>query len=189
VSEATPSKQLCAPKTVEAHVGAQSWMSKQGVFHYKMDRLLELIDPHVYGQYVKAQSKLRQESPAIHATWANFSSSFGGIATIFNKQTDRHRDTNSAKNGADLLYTLGKFKGGDLFLEALNVRMSYGPNTLVVLRGSLLYHKVLPFEGEQRICLAYYFHETVLQAKNCVPRFARKVVHTANPLSAFWIKR
>lgn len=58
------------------------------------------------------------------------------------------------------LITLGTSTGSNLWLLGIAARMFYEPETIVFIRGWLMEHKVLDFEG-QCIVIAHFVQKSV----------------------------
>jgi hypothetical protein len=70
---------------------------------------------------------------------------FEGRAIMWNRQTGLHGDYTDPVRAWVALVVLGAFKKGDLVIPRLNLRLSYEPGTIVLIRG--LGH-ILPHEVE-----------------------------------------
>jgi len=106
---------------------------------------------------------LRDKHPHAKAWSAIDGLLWEGRAFQFNRQTPLHPDSTDPPQCWVALVTLGNFQGGELFLPRLNLRMSYQPGTIILLRGHILPHEVEDFSGGQRISIAHFTHESLWQ--------------------------
>ncbi|KAI0007275.1 hypothetical protein F4779DRAFT_643313 [Xylariaceae sp. FL0662B] len=64
-----------------------------------------------------------------------------------NPYTQRHRDTKDVFGGLTGLLTLGQYRGGNLCLPQLGIKVPYGPGSCALIRGDALEHLVQDFSG------------------------------------------
>lgn len=88
-------------------------------------------------------------------------SSFQGRSVIYNRQTPNHVDRRDPRLAWTPLFTLGSFKGGNLRVRKLGLRMWYGPGACVFIRGAMFAHEIESFDGGQRISIAHFCHDSV----------------------------
>ncbi|KAJ8587483.1 hypothetical protein M405DRAFT_741718, partial [Rhizopogon salebrosus TDB-379] len=62
-----------------------------------------------------------------------------------------HPDSTDPPTAWVALVTLGKFKGGSLFIPRLNLVLYYKPGTIIFLHGHILPHEVWAFHDGQRV--------------------------------------
>lgn len=127
----------------------------------RINRLFKLIDPAAHETHVKLDAAIQQKYNAARALKTNDPFLWLGRSIIFNRTTPVHPDNNEMPQGWVPLLTLGSFTGGKLSVPALGAKLFYEPGTLVFIRGRALEHGVEHWEGEQRVCIAGFSHESV----------------------------
>lgn len=118
-----------------------------------------VIHPALYEMGRDSLAKIRQVDylEDMASTW---DSVFTGIQIISNRETPAHRDSYSAAEWYDLLYTFGSYRNGHLELPGVGVKFRYDSGTMIALGGHLLQHRVARVDGE-RACIAFYMRENV----------------------------
>jgi hypothetical protein len=87
-------------------------------------------------------------------------SMFLGKSVIYSRRTPLHFDNKEAPEGWSPLVVMGDCDTGMLSLPRLGVKFPYLPGTLVMLRGRLIDHEVVEWDGKgRRICVAHFTHE------------------------------
>lgn len=96
--------------------------------------------------------------------------SLTGRSYIFSRRTPLHFDHKEAPEGWAPLVIMGDCTTGMLAIPRLGIKFSYLPGTVVFLRGRLLDHEVVEWDGEgQRICIAHFNHEAEWQFSGVQP--------------------
>jgi hypothetical protein len=128
---------------------------------HRINFLLKHLDVAQY-------SMLKQLRAAVHRkyTFARAMDSvdpllFEGRAIMWNRQTRLHGDYTDPVRAWVALVVLGAFKKGDLFIPRLNLRISYEPGTIVLIRGHILPHEVEAWVGGQRVSIVHFTHQSV----------------------------
>ncbi|KEP45252.1 hypothetical protein V565_296940, partial [Rhizoctonia solani 123E] len=142
--------------------GREEYLADRALNDGKINHITQLIHPAFYNALAAAKLRVKERS-AEGEIWASqWTSQYLNQAIFENRQTALHRDSNGAPYCADFLYLLGEFKGGDLFLPDLNLRIEWLPNCALMFDGRIFAHEVLPWEGERRLCLVNYIWKTSL---------------------------
>lgn len=127
--------------------------------------LVFLCHPSQFHAMQKTKVAVKQHAPQnCQDLLASWTSLFTGFSIVINRLTLDHRDSSGPMFGMDFLQVLGKGRNAKLELPGLGVSMAYGPRCGVLLAGKLLRHKVGNWTGGDRICIARWFREGVLQA-------------------------
>lgn len=79
-----------------------------------------------------------------------------------NKQSGEHLDKAGVPHGCDIIIVTGDFQGGHLFLKDLNVLVTLEPGGLVLFDGTVQRHRILAFDGPQRVSHVFFVHQSVL---------------------------
>ncbi|KAF8594521.1 hypothetical protein BDV93DRAFT_579689, partial [Ceratobasidium sp. AG-I] len=84
-----------------------------------------------------------------------------GKSVIVSRSMPLHFDNKEAPEGWSPLIVMGTCKTGMLSIPRLKIKFHYLPSTLVFIRGRLLDHEVIEWDGEDyRICVAHFTHTT-----------------------------
>lgn len=79
---------------------------------------------------------------------------------IVSRSTRSHSDSKESERGWSPLVVMGDCKTGMLSIPRLGIKFSYLPGALVLIRGRLLEHEVVDWDGEDyRICIAHFTHK------------------------------
>ncbi|KAG9086865.1 hypothetical protein FRC06_002846 [Ceratobasidium sp. 370] len=95
----------------------------------------------------------RQPGVVGEAVAKAWSSVFPCAAVGFNRTTRVHRDSKGFRNGLDVIGVLGRFTGGNLKFQDINVTLEWGSGCLAAFDGYDLAHEVEPWEGHSRVTL------------------------------------
>jgi hypothetical protein len=83
---------------------------------------------------------------------------FEGREFLFNSKSGVHRDSLDPQLGWVALVALGSFKGGDVWLPQLGIKVRLEPGDMVLLRGRVVKHGFEAHTGGQRICVPHFTH-------------------------------
>ena len=125
---------------------------------------MALVSPDLFSVGERTISRLKDPSSGLHHFHPNldlWTSIFSGVQVIVNRDTPSHRDSGAAPPMYDLLVSAGTHTSAALELLDLKAEFSYGPGTMVALSGRVLRHKVMGWEGGERICLAHFVKDAV----------------------------
>ncbi|KAG8791453.1 hypothetical protein FRC12_009162 [Ceratobasidium sp. 428] len=147
--------------TVQRFVDIQNHHHFVRFYTMKLNYALHNCYPESYKAHVRMKTNLQEKFPVVKTTTVNNPSVLAGTSYIYNRQTPLHTDAREGMRGVSPLVVMGDCTTGYLAIPRLRVKIPYRPGSLVFLRGKLLDHKVLGWEGEgNRICLAHFNHET-----------------------------
>jgi hypothetical protein len=122
-----------------------------GILHQSLFQTLDSLRTRM--------SKVR--GPTGVAVQNGWTSRFPCFAVAFNRQTRLHRDTQGLKNGGmDVISVLGKFSGGNLRFQDLNMEVEWQPGSLGAFDGYNLAHEVLEWQGTHRVTLISFCRGT-----------------------------
>ncbi|KAG8794829.1 hypothetical protein FRC12_021153 [Ceratobasidium sp. 428] len=125
--------------------------------------------PESYKAHLQMRAALEERLPAVKAMATNNPNVMSGTSYIYNRRTRLHTDRKEGKRGISPLVVMGDCTTGYLALPRLRIKIKYLPRALVFIRGRLLDHKVMGWNGEgNRICLAHFNHETEWRNSECV---------------------
>ncbi|KAH9476467.1 hypothetical protein JR316_0010379 [Psilocybe cubensis] len=129
--------------------------------------ILSIIHPEQYRAGMKFLQRLAAEPELVHKAeilkqiLTIWSSPFGVMTVISNRDTPYHRDNGSCYSWYDFLMPLGKGEHGRLELPGLGLRYKYDPMTLVAITGRLLQHGAV-CDGDRAV-IVYYMRRTVFE--------------------------
>ncbi|KAG8773627.1 hypothetical protein FRC12_002423 [Ceratobasidium sp. 428] len=120
--------------------------------------LYRLLRPSFWA-YLRMSSKIRSGIPGAKAVATHDPSLSTGKAVIYSRNTPLHFDNKEAPEGWSPLVVMGTCKTGMLSIPRLGIKFPYLPGHLVLLRGRLLDHEVIEWDGKDiRICVAHFTH-------------------------------
>jgi hypothetical protein len=129
--------------------------------------ILSLIAPDLYDAGIQAISRLKNDETerylaSLHPHVSRWPSVFSAWQIIINRVTPPHRDRGAAPSMYDVLTSVGTHTSSNLLLSDCGTTLSYGPGTVIAICGRVLRHGVQSWEGGERICVAHYFRDNVL---------------------------
>lgn len=105
------------------------------------------------------RDKLNQDNAASKALSSIDPLLFEGRGVMYNRKTPLHQDKLDPHRGWAALLALGEFKtGGELSIPRLKLKVRYLPGDLILIRGRILPHEVLDWDGKQRISIVMFTH-------------------------------
>ncbi|KAJ7702547.1 hypothetical protein B0H16DRAFT_1902473 [Mycena metata] len=119
----------------------------------RVNDALEAADPAHFAALQELRVATEKAFPSVKAWNSIDELQMEGREFMFNRETQDHRDLHDPQFGWAVLAALGHFQGGDLIL----------------LRGRVLKHKILPFTGQQRISVAHFTHQSLWDAFDVTP--------------------
>lgn len=143
--------------------------------------------PESFWAYLKMSTRLRNLVPAARAvathdpalSTGNFKQYLKfllnlhfnvGKSVIVSRSTPLHSDTKEAAESWSPLVVMGDCQTGMLSIPRLGIKFSYLPGALVMIRGRLLEHQVVDWDGEDyRICVAHFTHVAEWEAAQVTP--------------------
>lgn len=149
------------------NAGPREWVREMKETFQLTNAIIGVIHPHLFEMGRETLRKIRRLE-YLKEMATQWESIFTGIQIISNRETPCHRDSFSAAQWYDLLFTVGPYSKGVLELPGAGARLKYDSGTLVALGGHLLQHGVGPVIGE-RTCIAFYMRENVHLRLNTPP--------------------
>ncbi|KAG9077700.1 hypothetical protein FS749_010375, partial [Ceratobasidium sp. UAMH 11750] len=120
--------------------------------------------------YLQMSNAIRSRIPAAAAVATHDPAFSTGKSVIYSRNTPRHFDNKEAPEGWSPLVVMGTCKTGMLSIPRLGIKFPYLPGHLVLLRGRLLDHEVIEWDGEDsRICVAHFTHVDKWKFADIVP--------------------
>ncbi|KAI3337572.1 hypothetical protein HD806DRAFT_43758 [Xylariaceae sp. AK1471] len=109
--------------------------------------LMKPLDP---GFYEEGKEIWRNLPPEQRLTTINDTDGDEDFLSLFafgvNGYTQRHRDIQDISGGLAGLFSFGDYKGGNLCIPQLGIKVKYDPGTCAILRGTALDHLVQDYE-------------------------------------------
>lgn len=141
------------------NVGPRKWVPAMRDTFHLANAIIGVIHPELFEMGMESLAKIKrlEHLQDISMSWESI---FTGIQIISNRETPVHRDSFSAAEWYDLLFTMGPYTNGCLSLPGVGAKFSYNSGTMFALGGHLLQHSVGKVEGE-RACIAFYMRENV----------------------------
>ncbi|KAG8792518.1 hypothetical protein FRC12_005888 [Ceratobasidium sp. 428] len=144
---------------------ATTFNSIQG-HHQKSRKYNTLVNMAIYRlhepgfwAYLRMSTTIRKRLPAAAAIATHDPAFSTGKSVIYSRNTPLHFDNKEAPEGWSPLIVMGTCKTGMLSIPRLGIKFPYLPGHLVLLRGRLLDHEVIEWDGKDiRICIAHFTH-------------------------------
>jgi hypothetical protein len=126
--------------------------------------MMTLIAPELHSIGEEAVMKLKRGEQLfrLHENVERWPSIFSAFQVIVNRITPPHRDSGSAPAFYDLLTSAGSHKSCTFRVCDMDFGLSYAPGTVIAVAGKILKHEVAGWEGGERICIAHYMRDNVL---------------------------
>ncbi|KAG8771863.1 hypothetical protein FRC12_003362 [Ceratobasidium sp. 428] len=157
-------------KTAVAFASIQQHLKDTRFVSTLLNYILYRVQPDSFWAYVKASSRLRQKIPAAVAVATHDPALSSGKSVIYNWSTHLHFNNKEAPEGWSILVVMGDCTTGFLSLPWLGIKFKYLPGSVVLLRGGLLDHEVVGWDGEgDRICIAHFNHIDEWSSVNVSP--------------------
>ena len=141
-----------------------------------LDAVLRIIHPEMWITNSDATEQLIRRLPSPLCAWPTV---YGGMDVIANRVTPSHCDGGSAFSFYDHLLSLGQDHDAKLKLDDLGAEFEYLPGTGVWLTGRGLSHSVPPWTQGERVVIAHYSKDDVLDRLG-IPR-------PSLPVQAKWL--
>lgn len=135
--------------------------------HERINAALKAIVPEYY-KFLEDTLQCIRTKKACRVAHEAITSLYPSHSILVNRQTPQHRDRRNHPQVIDTLLLCGDFVNGRFFVPELNLSCPYNPGTFIMFRGGALLHRVGDWEGERRICLASYLHQSVVQEMSFV---------------------
>ena len=135
-------------------------MEELQIFSEGINAFLQHIDPTQFSCLKEAREKAESKYPYVKMVDKVDPLLMEGRAIMWNRMTPDHKDLRDPKVAWAALVVLGWITSGWLLFRQLNLKVRYQPGDVVWLRGAILNHEVDVWEGEQRICVAHFTHES-----------------------------
>lgn len=163
---------LGAALSNKSRAATVSFLESKRLLDKRIERVVKILHPGLAEIMAELKEKvLKAQGTAPSQVLENgWTSPFPNYIVAFNRQTGVHRDSKGFENGMDFLILLGKFAGGRLVLQDLNLKLDWKPGFFCALDGYTFTHRVERWEGRQRICLISFCHSSAFRGQkvNCV---------------------
>ncbi|KAG9102803.1 hypothetical protein FRC07_010148 [Ceratobasidium sp. 392] len=106
------------------------------------------LDPGSYRAHVVMNAVLRRKLACARALATNNPVQLTGCAYIYSRSTPLHFDEKESPEGWAILVVMGDCETGMLSIPRLKIKIRYLPGHLVLLRGRLLDHEVIDWDGK-----------------------------------------
>jgi len=150
------------------------WLKEITLVEQLLDKLFSLISPDLHQAASQALDKVtwdanlplgsncwpQSKMVKMAQTWPTAAT---GVSVIANRASVCHTDNKGQKDWYDILLTAGRYEECWFCLPDLDLRLEYLPGTVVALNGRILKHKVVKWEGGDRVCYAHWFRRAVIR--------------------------
>ncbi|KAK2602925.1 hypothetical protein N8I77_009422 [Diaporthe amygdali] len=119
-----------------------------------------LLEPEMFDEYVAIVEQVRNFNKFAHLETRKIQEPFAMRALLVNLMTNEHKDHGDWQCGLAGLTISGSFKGGDLLLRDLGLRIETRPGCVQLLRGRELRHSITRYSG-RRFVVVHTNHEAV----------------------------
>jgi hypothetical protein len=131
---------------------------------YRVNALLEHLDPSHYAEAQKVRDALRKHYPGFRALSDLDPLVYEGRELLFNRTSGEHTDRQDPPLAWAILAAFGDFAGGDVFIKSLGLRIRLEPGDCIAIRGRVVPHEVLGDYTGQRISIPHFTHSLTWNA-------------------------
>ncbi|KAF5359970.1 hypothetical protein D9757_012159 [Collybiopsis confluens] len=154
-------------KSGKAFSKSMELLNELRFFSFGINSFLKTIDPTQYKLLQDARNKGHAQYPFLKMIDTVDPLLMEGRAIMWNRITPDHKDSRDPLVAWAALVVLGRIKSGFLFFRQLNLKVRYQAGDVVWLRGAILDHEVDVWDGEQRICVAHFTHQSYFADLDC----------------------
>ncbi|KAF5359966.1 hypothetical protein D9757_012147 [Collybiopsis confluens] len=169
-------------KSGKAFSKSMELLNELRFFSFGINSFLKTIDPTQYKSLQDARNKGHAQYPFLKMIDTVDPLLMEGRAIMWNRITPDHKDSRDPLVAWAALVVLGRIKSGFLFFRQLNLKVRYQAGDVVWLRGAILDHEVDVWDGEQRICVAHFTHQSYFADLGCECLTAPGVTPTEPPV-------
>ncbi|KAG8706273.1 hypothetical protein FRC08_001166, partial [Ceratobasidium sp. 394] len=155
-----PSKDLVQLCSVQQCAQRDLFFTSIHDIHCKLNHIIELVNPDLYARLQDLRTGL-QDHPSCFRYLPFWASIFPGHSFICNRKNGSHIDGNDIQCGFEAILAGGRFTGGHLRLDDLDVRLRLSLGTLLLLDGTSLQHSVEPWSGPQQFSHTLFAHRSL----------------------------
>lgn len=156
----TPSRELLAHSTTVELTRRLLFIDSFFAIHHRVNHFLSLAF-FSFSKLLRSARSAMGDRPVIKTLLPIWHSDFPGQAILMNKQSGEHLDISGVRHGVDVIVVTGEFGGGQLYLKDLNVLLDLEPGDLVIFDGTVQRHRILSFDGPQRVSHVFFAHQSV----------------------------
>jgi hypothetical protein len=139
----------------------------------RVNAMLKYADPVHFAECEQLRKEAEVRHYFLQVIGADDPLQMEGRELMYNRQTPLHPDKSDHKNGWAVLVVVGPFKGGELYIPCLDLRMRYTDGTMIMVRGKILPHEVEAFSDGQRITIAHFTHRSMWAECGMKPTLTR----------------
>lgn len=128
----------------------------------RINEVTRIADPVFYNNLLRLRAAVEKK----HAVAECFNSidplAYEGREILFNRMSGIHTDSQDPHLAYAGLKIAGDFtSGGQLEIPDLDLRLRMLPGDFALIRGRVLKHGILPWDGGQRICIPHFTHTSL----------------------------
>lgn len=133
----------------------------------RVNEVTRIADPIFYDNLLRLREAVQKKHALAEAFNAIDSLAYEGREILFNRMSGIHNDSQDPPLAYAGLKVAGDFtSGGQLEVPELNLRLRMLPGDFSLIRGRVLKHGILPWEGGQRICVPHFTHTSLWRSVN-----------------------
>jgi hypothetical protein len=126
--------------------------------------LIETVDKDCHWRMGELRKQMIRRSAHVQAICAVSPALHTTLGIIVNRRSGRHKDTRDAKECWSVMFVFGNFEGGEVVLSLdgkKEVVTRFRSGDAIVLKARDLFHEIKVWEGQIRMTLVYYSHDSV----------------------------
>jgi hypothetical protein len=131
---------------------------------HRINAILKTLDPEHYEEALKVRDVLKVRHAGYLALCVIDPGVYEGRELLFNRTSGQHRDSQDPPKAWAILAAFGNFKGGDVFIESLGLRIRFEPGDVIALRGRVVPHEIMDDYEGQRISIPHFTHSATWEA-------------------------
>ena len=135
-------------------------MRKLEILSLKVNECIKIADPKFF-EDLEEFHKVGCEKYACLDGWKD-PLLMEGREVLFNRISGNHLDGQDPRLGYAGLYSCGTFtSGGWIYFRQLKLKIRLLPGDFILIRGRVLEHEILEFDGGQRISIPHFTHTSL----------------------------
>lgn len=152
------------PSAVLRDSSVQQWLASIQLTERLLNSVLLVVHPELWTSNMSASRRLESRLPYPIPCWPT---AYTGLDLIVNRITEPHTDTGGAITFYDHLLSLGIDHNATLKLDDFDAELAYSEGTSVFLTGKVLMHSVPAWSRGERVVVAHYSKDDVLDRLGC----------------------
>jgi hypothetical protein len=135
-----------------------------GLLSHRVNAIIEFVDPPHFQELQEVQKELKKKVAGFEALALQDPLLYEGREFLFNRMSGVHTDSQDPHLGWAILVGLGEHTNAYLKIPNLGLLVRLNPRDAIVLRGRVIPHETLGWDGGQRICVPHFTHSTLWRA-------------------------